>query len=140
MTLKDTFRAMKKAVGVVALVGILGGSTKFVLDSVYANGNDSQRERIERNKKIIQSPLEYRASKSDILKASNIEEAIAKGLRPGGILSFTDGDGRKMIIFYKGKDANGNYGLNMVGADDLTINQIEERGYRLDNFHAPESQ
>jgi len=134
-------KTLKRTIGVVSLVGILGGTAELILYSVLGRKDETQRTaEIEKKKKIIQSQLEDRINKSVINKCQSIEEAIEKGLMPGKILTFTDGNGRKMVTFYTGKDANGNYEFERAGEGNLTIDQIEKKGYKLDNFHAPQSQ
>jgi len=134
-------KTLKKVAGVALLAGVLGGATGLITYSVLEQEDETQRTaEIEKKKKIIQSQLEDRINNSKINKCQSIEEAIEKGLEPGKIVSFVDGNGRKMVTFYNGIDANGNYVFKMLGDYRTTADQIEKKGYKPDSFHAPESQ
>ena len=116
-----------------------------VLSSVlYSKIEDFKEEsqrlmRIERNEEQLKNQLEDRINNSEIIKVFDIEDAIAKGLEPGKIVSSVDENGRKRVAIYTGKDANGNYELEMLGDYKITVDEAEKQGYHIDNFHAPGS-
>ncbi len=99
MTFKNTFRTIKKAVGVVALVGILSGSTKFVLDSVCEQperayiGNKINHNIINNPRVPLDTPEVY---------IQEISRALRRGVKRGEIVKAYNENGTRIREFKYG--------------------------------------
>jgi len=112
-------KTLKRTIGVVSLVGILGGTAELILSSIHERANEEQTsKRIEKNmaenpRVPLDTPEEY---------IEPVKEAIRSGrVQPGAIVKALNKEGTRIREFrYDGRE--GGYGFTFLREYDFDAN------------------